>query len=85
MIADAIYRRTTNMDGYFNSQIIYVEPIVKKRKKVLTVTIIYSIIASMCRVWQGGHWLSDVTFSAIITLWTIFLVKKFYLDRNSST
>jgi TolB protein len=36
MIADAIYRRVTNMDGYFNSQIIYVEPLVKKRKKVLT-------------------------------------------------
>lgn len=53
-----------------------------RRKKVLTITIIYGVIASLCRVWQGGHWLSDVTFSAIITMWTILILKKFYLDKD---
>jgi lipid A 4'-phosphatase len=54
-----------------------------RRKKVLVVTIIYGVIASLCRVWQGGHYLSDVTFSAILTLWTILLLKQFYLGRPS--
>lgn len=53
-----------------------------RRKKVLTITIIYGVIASLCRVWQGGHWLSDVTFSAIITMYTILLLKKYYLDKT---
>ena len=53
-----------------------------RRKKILVITVIYGIIASLCRVWQGGHWLSDVTFSAIITLWTILLLKKYYLDKG---
>ncbi len=58
--------------------------IVKSENKnlVFAITFLYGILASACRIWQGGHYLSDVTFSAILTLWTIFFVKKFYLDKN---
>ncbi len=55
-----------------------------RRRKVLAITITYGTIASLARVWQGGHWLSDVTFSAIITLWTILLLKRFFLDKKAS-
>ena len=53
-----------------------------RRRKVFIATSIYAFIASMCRVWQGGHYISDITFSALLTLWTILLVKKYYLDRK---
>lgn len=53
-----------------------------RRRKVLALTLIYGVIASTCRVWQGGHFVSDVTFSALLTLWTILLLKKFYLDKQ---
>ncbi len=55
---------------------------IEKRRTVLIYTSLYAIIASTCRIWQGGHFLSDVVFSAILTLWTILLVKRFYLDRT---
>jgi lipid A 4'-phosphatase len=54
----------------------------KRRKQVFIGISVYAFIASMCRVWQGGHYLSDIVFSALLTLWTILLVKKFYLDRT---
>ncbi len=53
-----------------------------RRNTVLVITLSYGFIASACRIWQGKHWLSDVTFGALITLWTILLVKRFYLDKN---
>ncbi len=54
----------------------------ERRKKVLAATLTYAIIASLCRIWQGGHFLTDVVFSALITLWTIYLLKRFYLDKH---
>ncbi|MDX1950267.1 MAG: phosphatase PAP2 family protein [Rickettsiales bacterium] len=53
----------------------------EKRKLVFAITFLYGFLASFCRIWQGGHFLSDVVFSAIITLWTIYFVRKYYLDR----
>jgi lipid A 4'-phosphatase len=53
----------------------------RNRQKVFILSFGYGLIASICRVVQGGHYLTDVTFSAILTLWTILLVKKLYLDR----
>jgi membrane-associated phospholipid phosphatase len=55
----------------------------ENRKKVLIITILYACLASMCRVWQGSHFISDVTFSGILTLWTVLLLKKFYLDKQN--
>lgn len=55
----------------------------ERRKKVLAAALAYAIIASLCRIWQGGHYLTDVVFSALLTLWTIFLVNKFYLEKHS--
>ncbi len=54
----------------------------ENQKKVFVAMFAYGVLASLCRVWQGGHYLSDVTFSAIITIWTILLLKKFYLDKT---
>lgn len=53
------------------------------RRKVFIATLSYAIIVGFCRIWQGGHFLSDITFSGILTLWTIYLMKIFYLERNS--
>jgi lipid A 4'-phosphatase len=49
----------------------------KNRRKTLCLTTSYALIASLGRVMQGGHFLSDVIFSAIITLITIILLRKF--------
>lgn len=56
----------------------------KERQRKVTIGIsIYAVIASLCRVWQGGHFLTDIIFSAIITMWTILILKKYFLDRAS--
>ncbi len=54
----------------------------EKRKKVLFITICYAILASACRVWQGSHFISDVTFSGLLTLWTIIIMDRLYLSRK---
>lgn len=54
----------------------------KYRRRVFVATLTYAIIVALCRVWQGGHFLSDVTFSGILTLWTIYLLRIFYLEKN---
>ncbi|HCR85108.1 MAG TPA: hypothetical protein DIV86_00360 [Alphaproteobacteria bacterium] len=47
-----------------------------RRRLVFTVTSIYAVIASLGRVVQGGHYLSDVTISFLITMLTIFIVRR---------
>jgi len=51
------------------------------RKRTFAITLAYAFLVSACRIWQGGHFLSDVTFSALLTLWTILLLNRFYLNR----
>jgi len=50
----------------------------RNRSRVFNITMAYGVIASLCRVVQGGHYLSDVTFSALLTLFTVVLVKRFF-------
>lgn len=47
-----------------------------RRKKVFIATGVYTAIASLGRVVQGGHFLSDVTISVLLTILTILMVKK---------
>ena len=54
----------------------------ENRKLAALVTITYAILGSLCRVWQGGHYLSDVSVSAVITLWTIYLCKIYILENK---
>lgn len=52
------------------------------RRKVLLVTSIYAFLASMGRVVQGGHFLSDVSISFILTIITILLANKYFLRKT---
>lgn len=53
-----------------------------RRRKIFVITSIYAFLASMGRVVQGGHFLSDVTISFILTIITILLADKYILQKT---
>jgi lipid A 4'-phosphatase len=52
-----------------------------KRRRVYIAMVAYGILASYVRIIMGGHYLSDVTFGAILTLWTIHICNKIFLEN----
>jgi lipid A 4'-phosphatase len=48
----------------------------KEFKTIFTIAFLYGILCASCRVWQGGHFLSDVTISMSLSLYTIFILAR---------
>ena len=49
--------------------------------KYAYLSIIFGLLIGMVRIAEGGHFLSDVIFSAIIVFFFSFLIKKFFLNK----
>jgi len=51
--------------------------------KYAYLSIIFGFILGMVRIAEGGHFLSDVIFSAIIVFFFSFIIKKYFLNKFS--
>ena len=49
--------------------------------KYIYLSIVSGLLIGMVRIAEGGHFLSDVIFSAIIVFFFSFVIKKYFLNR----
>ena len=55
--------------------------LVSNNLKYVYLSIIFGFILGLIRIAEGGHFLSDVIFSAIIVFLFSFIIKKFFLNK----
>ena len=55
--------------------------LVSKNLKYVYLSIIFGFILGLIRIAEGGHFLSDVIFSAIIVFLFSFIINKFFLNK----
>ena len=55
--------------------------LVSDNLKYVYLSIIFGFILGLIRIAEGGHFLSDVIFSAIIVFLFSFIIKKFFLNK----
>ena len=49
--------------------------------KYVYLSIVFGFLLGMVRIAEGGHFLSDVVFSAIIVFFFSFIIKKHFLNK----
>ena len=54
---------------------------VSNNLKYVYLSIIFGFLLGLVRIAEGGHFLSDVIFSAIIVFFFSFIIKKYFLNK----
>ncbi len=57
----------------------------RHRKKIIAATLTYGTIVGMTRIYQGGHYLSDVVFAFFFVYFTAKLVYHAMFERKTQT
>ncbi len=56
----------------------------RRRKQAYALALMFGFFAAAGRVIQGAHYISDVTFGALVTLWTAHLLYRVFFPKEKS-